>query len=166
MGCESTVFLSYCQLLSPSSWATFLESVLYAEWCSPCDPLPPYQSIGIWIEKLLQTKSVSLFPCCCCLVSKLRPTLFRPQGLQPTRILCLQEFCHFLLQNIFLTQGSNLHLLLWQVHSLPLSHLGSLFPRNFQLRQRTSVTLCWCLNGKELHKRIFPSNVRRSREGW
>ena len=34
--------------------------------------------------------------------------------------------CHFLLQGIFLTQGSNpglLHLLHWQANSLPLSHL-------------------------------------------
>ena len=30
--------------------------------------------------------------------------------------------CHFLLQGIFPTQGSNLHLLHWQVNSLPLSH--------------------------------------------
>ena len=37
--------------------------------------------------------------------------------------------CHFLLQGIFLTQGSNPHLLSllhWQVDSLPLHHLGSL----------------------------------------
>ena len=36
--------------------------------------------------------------------------------------------CHFLLQEIFLTQGSNphlLHLLQWQVDPLPLSHLES-----------------------------------------
>ena len=36
--------------------------------------------------------------------------------------------CHFLLHEIFQTQGSNpylLHLLHWQVDSLPLSHLGS-----------------------------------------
>ena len=36
--------------------------------------------------------------------------------------------CHFLLQGIFLTQGSNPHLLLlvhWQVDYLPLCHLGS-----------------------------------------
>ena len=32
---------------------------------------------------------------------------------------------HFLLQGIFLTQGSNLGLLHWQEDSLPLSHLGS-----------------------------------------
>ena len=36
--------------------------------------------------------------------------------------------CHFFLQGIFLTQGSNpglLRLLHWQVDSLPLPHLGS-----------------------------------------
>ena len=37
--------------------------------------------------------------------------------------------CHFLLQGIFLTQGSNPHLqghlLHWQAHSLPLIYLGS-----------------------------------------
>ena len=41
-----------------------------------------------------------------------------------------EEGCHFLLQGIILIQGSNLHLLHllhWQVDSLPLSHLGSLY---------------------------------------
>ena len=36
--------------------------------------------------------------------------------------------CHFFLQGIFLTQGSNPHLLNllhWKVYSLPLHHLGS-----------------------------------------
>ena len=33
--------------------------------------------------------------------------------------------CHFFLQGIFLTQGSNPHLLHWQADSLPQSHLGS-----------------------------------------
>ena len=33
--------------------------------------------------------------------------------------------CHFLLQGIIPTQGSNLCLLHWQADSLPLSHLGS-----------------------------------------
>ena len=58
----------------------------------------------------------------------------QPHGLQPTRFLCPCNFsgkntgvgCHFLLQGIFPTQGSNPHLLHWQVGSLPLSHLGSL----------------------------------------
>ena len=33
--------------------------------------------------------------------------------------------CHFLLQGIFLDQGSNPRLLHWQADSLPLSHQGS-----------------------------------------
>ena len=52
-------------------------------------------------------------------------------SLQPTRLLCLWNFpgknigvgCHFLLQGIFQTHGSNLglwRLLNWQVDSLPL----------------------------------------------
>ena len=36
--------------------------------------------------------------------------------------------CHFLLQGIFLTQGSNLHLLPWQVDSFLPSHQGSPIP--------------------------------------
>ena len=32
--------------------------------------------------------------------------------------------CHFLLQGIFLTQGSNQYLLHWQADTLPLHHLG------------------------------------------
>ena len=61
---------------------------------------------------------------CCCLVAWLHLLL-----------LCPWDFpgkntgvgCHFLLQGTFLTQGSNLHLLNWQVSSLPLSQLGSIY---------------------------------------
>ena len=60
----------------------------------------------------------------------------RPHKLQPARLLCpwdspgknTEVGCHFLLQEIFLTQGSNpclLHLLHWQADSLPLCHLES-----------------------------------------
>ena len=60
-----------------------------------------------------------------------------PMGYSPpVRLLCPWNFpgkytgagCHFLLQGIFPTQGSNLcllHLLHWQVDSLSLPHLGS-----------------------------------------
>ena len=59
------------------------------------------------------------------------------RGLQLTRLLCPWDFpgkntrvgCHFLLQGIFPTQGSNprfLRLLYWWVDPLPLCHLGSL----------------------------------------
>ena len=61
-------------------------------------------------------------------------TLLWPQELQPTRFLCPCDFpgnntgvgCHFLLQGIFPTQGSNPYLLQWQVNSFtfepPFSH--------------------------------------------
>ena len=63
----------------------------------------------------------------------------QPHGLQPIRLLCSRNFpgkntkagCHFLLQEIFPTQGLNprlLSLLHWQADSLPLHHLGSPFP--------------------------------------
>ena len=60
----------------------------------------------------------------------------QPHGLYPARFLCPWDFpgkntgvgCHFLLQRIFPTQGSNpclLRLLHWQVDSLPLVPLES-----------------------------------------
>ena len=55
--------------------------------------------------------------------------------------------CHFLLQGIFLTQGSNPSLLHWQADSLPLSHQGS--PRLLLLMLFSEVQLwkksvqCW-----------------------
>ena len=69
---------------------------------------------------------------CCCSVAKSFPTLLRPHRLQPTRLIGPWDFpgkntgvgFHFLLSQIFPTQGSNLCLLLWQADSLPLSHLG------------------------------------------
>ena len=69
----------------------------------------------------------------CCLVDKSCPTLLGPHKLQPARLLCSWDFpgkntevgYHFLLPGIFLTQGSNPHLLHWQPDSLPLSHKGS-----------------------------------------
>ena len=50
------------------------------------------------------------------LLAKSFPTLLQPHGLLPTRLFCLWEFpnkntgvrSHFLLQGIFLTQGSHL----------------------------------------------------------
>ena len=61
-----------------------------------------------------------------CSLPQSRPTLLWPHGLYPTRLLCPWDSpgknigvgFHFLLQGIFLTQGSNqrlLHLLHWQV---------------------------------------------------
>ena len=70
-----------------------------------------------------------------CLVSQSCPTLSDPHGLEPSRFLCPWDFsgentgvgCHFLLQGIFLTKGSNPHVLCvlhLQVNSLPTEPLG------------------------------------------
>ena len=72
--------------------------------------------------------------CCACYVALVISLWLH--GLKPTRLLCpwgspgkdTGVGCHFLLQGIFLTQGSNLRLLCllhWQVGSLPLAS-----PRN------------------------------------
>ena len=57
----------------------------------------------------------------------------RTPGLQPARLLCPWDSpgkntgvsCRFLLQGIFLTQGSNAGCLHWQADCLPLSHQAS-----------------------------------------
>ena len=56
--------------------------------------------------------------------------------------------CHFLLQGIFLTQGSNLSLLQWQADSLPLSHLEVLNTSSVQFSSATQSfpTLCDPMN--------------------
>ena len=66
-----------------------------------------------------------------CKVTSVMSNSLWPYGLEPTRLLCPWDFpgknpgvgCHALLQGTFPTQGSNpslLHLLHWQVGSLPL----------------------------------------------
>ena len=73
---------------------------------------------------------------CACSATLLCPTLCNPMDCSPPGSFCLWDFpgkntgvaCSFLLQGVFLTQGSNLsvlHLLHWQADSLPLSHRGS-----------------------------------------
>ena len=44
--------------------------------------------------------------------------------------------CHFLLQGIFPTQGSNPYLLHWQANSLPLSHQGNSIIAYFYLKKK------------------------------
>ena len=68
------------------------------------------------------------------LICSVVSNLVWPCGLQPAKLLCPLDFlgkncrvgCYFLLQGIFPTQESNLHLLcllVWQVDSLPLAPL-------------------------------------------
>ena len=58
--------------------------------------------------------------------------------------------CHFLFQGIFLIHGLNLHLLHWQVDSLPLSHKGSHLPISFAAAAKSlqsCPTLCDPIDG-------------------
>ena len=57
--------------------------------------------------------------------------------------------CHFLLQGIFSTQGSNPCLLHWQTHSLPLTHLGILL-----INQKTGLLL-----GRRIWIQSWPSGI-------
>ena len=62
------------------------------------------------------------------LVAKSYPTLCNPMDCSmPDKNTGMG--CHFLLQRIFPTQESNLHLLHWQGDSLPLSQMGSPYRR-------------------------------------
>ena len=84
--------------------------------------------------------------------------LFATPWTLPTRLLCPWKFpgkntgvgCHFLLQGIFSSQGSNPHLLHCQVGSLPLSHQGSLHSAAWLHTKWHSCTLkrgCWKILG-------------------
>ena len=90
------------------------------------------QILFSWIQKILRKSQTHTHRhSCACMISCV--WLLWPHRLQPVRLYFLWKFpgkdtgvgCHFLLQRIFPTQGSNLRLLHWQVDSLSLSHLGS-----------------------------------------
>ena len=63
--------------------------------------------------------------------------------------------CHFILQGIFLTQGSDLRLLNWQVNSLPLSLLGSPSDALLMARMRISL-LPQCLDPQDTIAPSYP----------
>ena len=86
----------------------------------------------------------------CCLVAKSYLTIVQPHGLQPTSLFCPQDFpgkktgvgCHFPLEGIFMTQGSNPCLLHWQADSLPMSQLGSnYFPIKNKFKKFKHISL-------------------------
>ena len=87
-----------------------------------------------WKRKWQPTPVFFMFACVKAMTLRSCPTLCDPRD-QPARLLCpwispvknTGVSCHFLFQGIFWTQGLNPCLLYWQVDSLPLSHLGSLY---------------------------------------
>ena len=121
----STVFpSSYSILLSPQPCAELLLYSLTSVWWCLCFGCAIYPHSHTYI---------CVCVCVCVCGAQSCPTLLRPHELQPARFLCPWDFpgkntrvgCHFLLQEIFPSQGSNPGLLHWQADSLSLSHLGS-----------------------------------------
>ena len=101
----------------------------------PMDCSPPGSSVhGIFQTRILEWGAIAFAE----VVSNCMP----PYGLQPARLLCSWNssgkntgvVCHFLLQEIFLTEGSNPSLLHYRQMLYHLSHQGSLLllgPYNF-----------------------------------
>ena len=97
------------------------------------DPAAPCLCLGL--PSWLLAGPVSLALLCACSVTLVVSDFVWPYGLLPARLLCPWDSsgkntgvgCHALRQGIFLTQGSNLHLLCllhWQGGSLPLAPPG------------------------------------------
>ena len=106
------------------------------------------------------------------------PDSLRPHGLQPTKLLCpyftgkdIGLGCHFLLQEIFPTQGSNLGLLHCRQMLYRLSYKGSpLYPNGelmwpFHIQTLDKVEQTWSWFGE--HKQARRSYcVTGSRVPW
>ena len=143
------LYMSYCNkklffILNVNSevkgliWTDFLaignffKSNFFSKLSSHPNPsLMPLLSI-ITTSNCLKLKNYSvIFIAAMFVVVQSHLTLLRPHGLKPDRLLCPWDFpgkitgvgCRFFLQEIFLTQGSNQHLLHWQADSLLLSHI-------------------------------------------
>ena len=104
-------------------WTAGLGRSTGAPTSSPRAPPPGCQCPGAQV----MNQNLRMYVVCSVIRSCLDS--LRPHGLQPTRLLCPQDSpgkdtgvgCHFLLQGIFLTQGSSLGLLgvlYWQAGSL------------------------------------------------
>ena len=93
-----------------------------------------------------------------------------PHGLQPTRLLCPCDFpgkdtgvgCHFLLQGIFPTQGSNPGLLYCRQILYQLSYKGSPLCK---LTVKYYVSFCYRTNNIVLHICLSNSGLSKIRKG-
>ena len=127
----------------PASWTTIYSIMTL----TPLMDSRPYWSNGEFDYAHLLHKSwvllLSSF-----LVAQLCLTLSWPRGVEPIRLLCPWDFpgkntgvgCHFLLQGIFPTQGSNLRLLHWQL-ILSRWAISQRIYRKIQ-KQKTFTRLC------------------------
>ena len=117
--------------------------------------------------------------CCCCYVASVVSDSVRPHRQQPTRLLRLWDFlgksaevgCHFLLQGIFPTQGSNLGLLHCWHMVYRLSHQGSHLinikktPITLEI-PRVLGTLCPGKGMKTKYNRFLISSVKSLSPVW
>ena len=109
-------------------FSDFMDStvLIYAQLTAPV-------FIFYWQYRRIEKRKSASSHNCFDLVTKSCPALLQPTDYKPSSLLCPWDFpgkntevgCHFLLQGIFPTQGSNPHLMHWQADSLPQSHIGS-----------------------------------------
>ena len=129
---------------SVSTHFTIIQIIWFLSLCS-CDIIG-YDMID-WL-RIDQIQRVTVCACACQVMSK----FLWPHRLQPSRLLCPWDFsgknpgvgCHAFLQEIFPTQGWNLHLLHQQVDSLPTEPLGS--PKVYRGRVKNSKENWECLS--------------------
>ena len=120
-GVSSLSLLQQIFLTQESNWG-----LLHCRWILYQLNYPGSPRPTIWLSTMkVKSESVS---------RSVMSNSLQPHGLWPTRLLCPQDFpgkntrvdCHFLLQEIFLTQGSNLGLLHCRQTLYHLSHQGKL----------------------------------------
>ena len=129
---------SYNTQFTPSSIVQYILLQVFQSACVFLEVFKHQDHILITFVEHLATgvvwQSVCVCVCVCvCVSSALLCLTLWPHRPYPVRLLCPWDFpskntgisCHFLLQGIFPTQGSNLSFLHWQADYLPLCHLGS-----------------------------------------
>ena len=114
------LFPRWCQVLELIVWFNFVRGKV----------LSAVLAVGEWSALSSQKVGDSQFIMTECVHACVTSHFLQTPGLQPAQLHCSWNFpvkhtgvdCHFLLQGIFLTQGSNphlFHLLHWQAESLP-----------------------------------------------
>ena len=125
----------------PLGTDSLVKSVFWSALCVSTQQKAPW--VCLYLDLLrtstLHDSSLSGTDCTsywgvCVLRHSVLSNSLQPHGMQPARLLCPWDSpgknpgagCHFLLQGVFLTQGSSphlLHLLHWQADVLPLSYM-------------------------------------------
>ena len=122
-------------------------------------------SIDRWMDKEVAGHINNVILHACVLSSSVTTDSLWPRGLQPSRLLCPWDFpgkntgvgCYFLLQGIFLTQGSNPNLLGLLHHRQILYHWAMEKPTYIQwniysaIKKEWTNTICSNMNGPRMY---------------